>query len=121
MLGSTTMNSFVRSLLPFAAMSLSCFGAAWLTELIATHSGGAISIWLTTGFVMAAAVASPRSRWSLWALAAAAAEASGNMLWYGQASYVGNRSRCSHILGYRNIADATRQRDAVQRRACMVL
>jgi two-component sensor histidine kinase/integral membrane sensor domain MASE1 len=59
-----------------------CLIAAWFTELLIAVSGSGISIWLPAGCLFAAALASPMLRWPLWAAAAAAAEFTGNMIWY---------------------------------------
>lgn len=76
-----------RSVLPASATALCAaylFGM-WLTELLATATGPAISIWIPTGIVMAVAIATPPGRWPLWAGAALAAEVLGHLLWYGHA------------------------------------
>lgn len=59
-----------------------CLMAAWFTELLIAVSGSGISIWLPAGCLFAAALASPISRWPFWAAAAAAAEFTGNLIWY---------------------------------------
>lgn len=59
-----------------------CLFTAWLTELLWSLPGPGISIWLPTGFLFAVASITPYRRWPIWALAAAASEATGNFLWY---------------------------------------
>lgn len=68
----------------FAAILLYavCLLAAWSTELLWSVPGAGISIWLPTGFLFAVACITPYRNWPLWAVAVAAAEFTGNMLWY---------------------------------------
>jgi two-component sensor histidine kinase/integral membrane sensor domain MASE1 len=66
-------------------MFIACMVAAGVTELLATVSTAGLSIWLPTGFVMGAAIASRKAYWPLWAMAGALAEAVGNLMWYGHA------------------------------------
>lgn len=62
---------------------LACLVMAWATELLSRATGNGVSIWMVNGMVMAVAIVSPITRWPALAVAGAAAEALGNMLWYG--------------------------------------
>jgi integral membrane sensor domain MASE1 len=58
------------------------FAAGQITEILWEIPGSGISIWLPAGVLLAAALASRRSLWPLWAAAAIAAEYTGNLIWY---------------------------------------
>ncbi|MBL0922982.1 MAG: MASE1 domain-containing protein [Sphingomonadaceae bacterium] len=59
-----------------------CIAAAQITELLGAIPGSGVSIWLPAGVLLAAALASPRPLWPLWAAASIAAEYTGNLIWY---------------------------------------
>jgi integral membrane sensor domain MASE1/two-component sensor histidine kinase len=63
-------------------LACACFAGAWLTTVLSANAGEGISIWLPNGLVMAIALVTPVRHWPLWAIAAAAADAAGNAIWY---------------------------------------
>jgi two-component sensor histidine kinase/integral membrane sensor domain MASE1 len=79
------VNSTLSSPAAFVAMFIACLAAASTTEIITAVSDAGVSIWLPTGFVMGASIATQKKFWPLWMIAAAGAEATGNLIWYGHA------------------------------------
>jgi PAS domain S-box-containing protein len=71
-----------KSAIAACGLYLTCLAAAGLTEILVAVPGSGVSIWLPAGFLLAAALASERRLWPLWAVAAIAAEFTGNMIWY---------------------------------------
>jgi PAS domain S-box-containing protein len=72
-----------RDLASASGLYLLCLAGAAGTEWLTRLPDAAISIWVSTGFLFAAALASPYRRWPLLAIAMAGAELTGNALWYG--------------------------------------
>ncbi len=78
-------NAIPKRAIYAVGMYATCLAAAGITEILGTVPGSGISIWLPAGFLLAAALASPRGSWPIWAAAAIAAEFTGNLLWYRHA------------------------------------
>lgn len=82
---------------------VACIAAAQITEMLGAIPGTGISIWLPAGVLLAAALASPRSLWTLWAAAAIAAEYTGNVIWYkhgiGPASLLSFGNALASLIG----------------------
>lgn len=74
--------SYRRSILPALLLYCACLLAATLTEVLRIVPGSGISIWLPAGILLSAALASPLTKWPVWAAAAILAELTGNLIWY---------------------------------------
>lgn len=59
-----------------------CLLGAGYAELLATIPGTGISIWLPSGLLLGVMLVFPRRTWIVWILVAAAAELTGNALWF---------------------------------------